>query len=312
MSSARPFRFGVQAASAPDGRAWRERARAVEDMGYATLWVPDHLDDQWAPLVALTSAAEATSSLRVGALVFDNDYRHPAVLAKEVATLDLISDGRVEFGLGAGWMRSDYAAHGLSYDPAGVRVARMAEGLAVMKALWGNGSSTFAGRYYSLDGAEGRPKPVQRPHPPVLVGGGGRRVLTVAARQADIVGFNASLAAGVVGPDVARSALAERFDERVAWVREAAGARFAELELHCHTFFCMVGAEPRATAAAMAPAFAITVEQALDVPIVLVGSTDRICEVLQERRHRFGFSYWAVPADSAEAFAPVVARLAGQ
>jgi len=306
-----PFRFGVQAASAPSGRAWRERARAAEDLGYSTLWVPDHLDDQWAPLVALTSAAEATSTLGVGALVFDNDYRHPAVLAKEIATLDLVSDGRVEFGLGAGWMRSDYDAHGLDYDPPGVRIDRMAEGLAVMKALWAPGVSSLAGKHYSLSSAMGQPKPLQRPHPPVLIGGGGRRLLSIAARQADIVGFNANLAPGVVGREVARSALAERFDERVAWVREAAGPRFSSLELHCHTFICMVGAEPRSTAAALAPTFGVSIEEALEVPIVMVGSVDHICEVLAERRERYGFSYWAIPADSAAAFAPVVSRLAG-
>lgn len=310
--NARPFRFGVQAASASSGRAWRDRARAVQDMGYSTLWVPDHLDDQWAPVVALTSAAEATSTLRVGALVFDNDYRHPAVLAKEMATLDLVSDGRVEFGLGAGWMRSDYDSHGLAYDPPGVRIDRMAEGLAVIKSLWSDGASSFSGRYYSLRSATGLPKPVQRPHPPVLIGGGGRRLLTIAAQQADIVGFNASLAAGVVGPEVARTALAACFDERISWVREAAGSRFSALELQCHTFFCLVGAEPRTTAAAMAPTFGISIDEALEVPIVLVGSADRICEVLEERRERYGFSYWAIPWDAAEAFAPVVSRLAGR
>lgn len=311
MAGTTPFRFGVQAASAPSGRVWRERARAAEDMGYSTLWVPDHLDDQWAPLVALTAAAEATTTLRVGALVFDNDYRHPALLAKEIATLDIVSEGRVEFGLGAGWMRSDYEAHGLDYDPPGVRIDRMAEGLAVMKSLWAPGDASFTGKHYSLISAMGRPKPLQHPHPPVLIGGGGRRVLTIAAQQADIVGFNASLSAGVIGPEVARSALAACFDERVAWVREAAGARFESLELHCHTFICMVGAEPRSTAAVMAPTFGISVEEALEVPIVIVGSEDHICEVLEERRERYGFSYWAIPADSASAFAPVVSRLAG-
>lgn len=311
MGSTKPFRFGVQATATPDGRAWRDRARAVEAMGYATLWVPDHLDDQWGPLVALTSAAEATTTLRIGALVFDNDYRHPAVLAKEVATLDLVSDGRVEVGLGAGWLRSDYEGHGLDYDPPAVRVERLGEALAVLTSLWGPGPTTFAGRHYTLDAAPGRPKPVQRPRPPVLVGGGSRGVLSLAAREADIVGFNASLAAGAVGTEVARSALAPCFDERVVWVREAAGPRFDDLELQCHTFLCMVGAEPRAAADAMAPAFGVTPQDALEVPLVLVGSVEHICDVLHERRERYGFSYWGVPADAAEAFAPVVARLAG-
>ncbi|MEO6121531.1 MAG: TIGR03621 family F420-dependent LLM class oxidoreductase [Acidimicrobiales bacterium] len=313
MPSTKPFRFGVQAKGAVDGKAWRDQARAAEDMGYSTLWVPDHLGDDWGPLVALTAAAAATSTLRVGALVFDNDFRHPAVLAKELATLDLVSDGRLEAGIGAGWMRRDYDAHGLAYDAAGTRIERMAEGLAVMKALWtGDGPTTFRGRHYSLCDAPGRPAPLQRPHPPVLVGGGGRKVLSVAAREADIVGFNATLAAGVVGPEVARTALASCFDDRVAWVREEAGDRFAALELHCNVFVCMVGADPRASAEALAPAFGVSPAEALEVPLVIVGSVDHICDVLTERRERFGFSYWAVPASSAESFAPVVARLAGR
>lgn len=312
MSSTKPFRFGVQAKGAADGRAWREQARVAEALGYATLWVPDHLGDEWGPLVALTAAAEATTTLRIGALVFDNDFRHPAVLAKELATLDVLSDGRVEAGLGAGWMRSDYEAHGLSYDAARTRIERMAEGLAVMKALWSGGPTTFEGRHYSLRGAPGQPRPLQRPHPPVLVGGGGRKVLTVAAREADIVGFNASLAAGVVGPEVAATALAGCFDERVAWVREAAGDRFGALELHCNVFVCMVGADPHATAEALAPAFGVAPEEALEVPLVLVGSVNHICDVLLQRRERFGFTYWVVPAASAKAFAPVVERLAGR
>jgi probable F420-dependent oxidoreductase len=313
VPSARPFRFGVQAKRAADGRAWRDQARAAEAMGYSTLWVPDHLGDEWGPLVGLTAAATATSTLRVGALVFDNDFRHPAVLAKELATLDLVSEGRLEAGIGAGWMRSDYDAHGLAYDPPATRIERMAEGLAVMKALWsGAGPTTFDGRHYRLRGAPGQPRPVQRPHPPMLVGGGGKRVLSVAAREADIVGFNATLTAGVVGPEVARTALASCFDDRVAWVRAEAGDRFGALELHCNVFVCMVGADPTATAEALAPAFGVAPGEALEVPLVMVGSVEHICEVLEQRRQRFGFTYWVVPATAAAAFAPVVARMAGR
>ena len=308
----RPFRFGVQMSSAADGKAWRERARRTEDLGYSTLWIPDHFDDQWGPLVALTAAAEATTSLRVGALVFDNDYRHPGVLAKEVATLDLVSEGRVEMGIGAGWLRSDYEAYGIPYDRPGVRIDRLEEGLRIMKAMWSEGSATFAGKHYQVRGAAGRPVPVQRPHPPVLIGGGGRRVLTLAAREADIVGFNANLAAGDVGPELARSALAPRFRERVAWVKEAAGERFGELELHCHTVFCLIGVDRRETAKAMAPSFGIDPDDALEVPIVMVGSVEEVADGLEQRREEYGFSYWAVPGDALEAFAPVVARLAGR
>ena len=126
-----PFRFGVQLSRAASGPAWRDTARKIEVLGYSTLFIPDHFEDQFGPLVALTVAAEATTTLRVGSLVFGNDYRHPMVLAKEIATLDLFSEGRVEFGLGAGWMTTDYEQSGIEADAAGIRISRMAESLAV-------------------------------------------------------------------------------------------------------------------------------------------------------------------------------------
>ncbi|MGH9065383.1 MAG: TIGR03621 family F420-dependent LLM class oxidoreductase [Acidimicrobiales bacterium] len=308
----RRLRFAVQARKAESGRAWRQLARKVEALGYSTLYVPDHLDDQWAPVVALTVAAEATDTLRVGSLVLDNDYRHPVVLAKEIATLDLVAEGRLEVGLGAGWLRADYEQAGLPYDPAQVRVERLAEGLAIMKSLWSEGTATFAGRHYTVDAAQGSPLPYSRPHPPVVIGGGSRRVLSLAAREADIVGINPSLAAGEVGPETAASALAERFKERVAWVQESAGARFEELELQCLTFAAMIVADGRELRRTMAPSFGITAEQAETMPIVLVGTVDEVCEAIEARREEYGFSYWVVHDDAAEAFAPVVSRLAGR
>ena len=197
-----PFRFGVQLSNASSGAAWRDLARSVEGLGYSTLFIPDHFEDQLGPLVALTVAAEATTDLKVGSLVFGNDYRHPVVLAKEIATLDLMSEGRVEFGLGAGWMTSDYEQSGMTNDPAGVRITRMAESLTVMKSLWSTGACTFEGEHYQITGAIGAPLPHHRPHPPIIIGGGGKRVLGIAAREADIVGVNPSLAAGYVGPEV--------------------------------------------------------------------------------------------------------------
>ncbi|HUP71214.1 MAG TPA: TIGR03621 family F420-dependent LLM class oxidoreductase [Acidimicrobiales bacterium] len=310
---AKPFRFGVQVSGAGDGAAWAEQARRIEGLGYSTLWVPDHFDAQWGPLVALTAAAMATTTLLVGPLVLDNDYRHPAVVAKEMATLDVVSGGRVEVGIGAGWMRQDYLQNGLKFDPPGVRIQRLAEAVAVVKALWSEPCRAvdFKGIHYSLDGAVGRPRPVQQPRPLLLMAGGGRRMLSLAAREADIVGFNANLAAGEVGPEVARQAVAERFRERVAWVREAAGDRFDDLELHCHTFMCMVGADRRQVAEIMAGPFGVSPGEALEVPIALVGTVDELCDTLLKRREELGFSYWAIPANAFEAFAPVVARLAG-
>lgn len=308
----RPFRFGVQLSTAPTASAWREQVRAAEDLGYATAWMPDHFDTQWGPLVGLTAAAEATSTIRLGGLVFDNDYRHPAVLAKEMATLDVLSEGRVELGIGAGWLRSDYEETGIAFDPPGVRIERLAEAVEVITRLWSGGATDFEGAHYTLKGAGCWPRPAQRPRPPIMIAGGGRKVLSLAARTADIVGFNANLASGYVGPESARSALAPYFRERVRWVREAAGERFDSLELHCNVAYCLVGVDRMAVANAVAPGFGITPEEALDVPVALVGSVEEICDSLLARREEYGFSYWGVPADALHAFAPVVAKLAGQ
>jgi probable F420-dependent oxidoreductase len=280
-------------------------------MGYSALLVPDHFTEQWGPLVALTAAAEATDQLRVGTLVFDNDFRHPMELAKEVATLDLLYDGRVEFGIGAGWMKTDYEQSGISYDEPKVRVDRMAEAIAVLKGLWSGEPVTFTGEHYTLTNAVGHPKPHRQPHPLVCIGGGSKRVLSIAAREADIVGFNASLRAGYVGPEVAATALPEKFDERVEWVRAAAGERFDSLELQCHTSFAMVVPNAKEVFEGMAGMFGVDAGVAADIPIAIVGTVEEICETLQKRRERWGFSYWIINGDAMEAFAPVVERLAG-
>src|SRR5688572_25349105 len=183
----RPFRFALQTSKAPDGKAWRSLARKIEDMGFSTLYIPDHFGDQWGPLVALTVAAEATTSLNVGALVFDNDYRHPVVLAKEAATLDLVSEGRFELGLGAGWMRTDYEQSGIPYDPPGERIDRLEEAVSIYRDLFSGAPVSFSGRHYSIDGAVGLPAPFTPGGPPLVIGGGGRRVLSLAARVADVV-----------------------------------------------------------------------------------------------------------------------------
>ena len=196
----RKFRFGVQASTARTGAEWAEQARTIEDLGYSTLFMPDHfVDAALAPMVALPFAAAATTTLRIGMLVLGNDYKHPAVVAKEAATLDVLSDGRLEFGLGAGWMTADYDALGLTYDRPGVRIDRLAEALAVVKGAWGDGPFDFAGEHYTINAYDGLPTPVQRPRPPILVGGGGQKLLRLAGREADIVGINPILSAGVIG-----------------------------------------------------------------------------------------------------------------
>jgi len=197
----KPFRFGIQASSQPDRASWVELARRAEDNGFDVFTMPDHFTDQLAPIPALMAAADATTTLRVGALVWDNDYRHPVVLAKELATIDVLSGGRLEIGLGAGWMTSDYEQSGMTYDRAAVRVDRLIEGLDVVKSCMAAGSFSYSGNHYTITNYNGMPKPLQSPCPPILIGGGGKRVLTFAAQHADIIGINATLTVGAVGPE---------------------------------------------------------------------------------------------------------------
>jgi probable F420-dependent oxidoreductase len=308
----RPFRFGVQLSKAPTGRAWRDLARRIESLGYSTLFIPDHFEDQLAPIAALTSAAEATETLRVGSLVFDNDYRHPLVLAKEMATLDLLSEGRVEVGLGAGWQRSDYEQSGIAYDPPALRVARLQESVAIMKALWQQEQVSFEGEHYHLTDARGLPRPYSSPHPPLIIGGGSPKVLAFAAREADIVGVNPSLAAGHIGAEITAEIGIAKYHERVGWVREAAGERFAQLELQCLTFVVSVGEARDVVLERLAPLFSLPPAEVGQVPLALVGTVGEIVETLVARRDELGLSYWVVHEPELVAFAEVVAALAGR
>ena len=308
----RPFRFGVQLSGPADARGWVEQVRKIEDLGYVTATMPDHFTDQLAPMPALSMAAAATTSLRVGALVFDNDYKHPVVLAKELASLDVLSDGRVEIGLGAGWMESDYRASGIAYDRPGVRIDRFEEAVAVIKGVMGDGAFSFAGRHYSIIDYDGEPKPVQRPHPPLLIGGGGRRLLSCAAREADIVGINGTLTAGVVGPEAVSTMTREAVDERIALVREAAGPRIDEIELNVRVFLVNVTDDRAGVLAAVAGMFGVAEDMVAASPFALVGSTSMMVEELLRRREELGFSYIIVGPDDVEPFAPVVAELAGK
>ncbi len=311
----RPFRFAVQCAQASSGRAWRAQARKIEGLGYSTVYCPDHFDEQWAPTVAMTVAAEATSQLNVGALVYDVDYRHPVVLAKEMATLDLISEGRLEVGLGAGWMRQDYEAAGLTMDRAGVRIARLGEAIEVCRGLWGGAPFDHSGHHYQVRNLAGTPLPFRVGGPPIVVGGGGPKVLALAARQADIVGLNASLHEGTMGPGMARSALGPRFAERRQWVEQEAGPdRFTRLELQLHTFLVQVTAtvaQADELFEVMAGGFGLTAAEARTVPLVLAGPVEAICEQLLHHREAYATSYIVIHEGEVDAFAPVLERLVG-
>src|SRR3954465_12845041 len=249
---AHPFRFGVQASNVTNvekaAAEWATFARQVEDLGFSSLFLPDHFGDQLHPVPAMMAAADATTELRVGALVFDNDYKHPVVLAKEMATIDVLSGGRVEFGLGAGWMNTDYEQSGIPKERDGVRIAKMVEALEICRGLWAPGPFDFKGEHYTISGLDGLPKPVQQPHPPILIGGGGPKMLRIAAQNADIVGINPRLTAGEITAEVGQDASAAMLDEKISWVRDGAGDRFDDLELNVLTFFATVTDDARSLA----------------------------------------------------------------
>ena len=312
MAHDRKFRFGVQTGGATSAREWAEKARKIEDLGYSTLYMPDHfIDTPFAPMVGIAMAAEATDKLRVGTLVLGNDYKHPAVVAKEFATIDVLSDGRVEAGVGAGWMKSDYEALGFPYDSPGTRIERLGEALVILKGAWNDGPFSLDGRHYTLRDYDGIPKPTQKPRPPILVGGGGPRLLRLAGREADIVGINPNLRAGEVSRDAVHDSIAEMTKQKVEWVREGAGGRFDDIELQIRYFMTSITEDRRALADALAPGFGLEPDVALESGMALVGTVDECCDLLTRRREEWGVSYVVLGDDQYEAFAPVVARLAG-
>jgi probable F420-dependent oxidoreductase len=312
MAHPRTFRFGLQVSSAPSGTDWAALAREAEDLGYSTLFMPDHFGDQLAPVPALAAAAAATRELRIGPLVLDNDYKHPVVTAKEMATLDVLSGGRLELGIGAGWMATDYESSGMPMDPAGERVDRLEEGLAVIKGLFAPGPFSYEGKHYRISGLDGLPKPVQQPGPPVLIGGGGPRVLALAGREADIVGINPAVRSGRVDADASRDGMADVTDRKLGWVRDAAGDRYDDLELNMLIYVVAISDDRHETLASMAPFFQTTPEELGRYPHAWFGSTEQIAEDLLARRERWDVSYLVVQGlDTMRGAAPLVARLAG-
>jgi probable F420-dependent oxidoreductase len=307
----KPFRFGAQVADNKPGRAWADLARKLEDGGYSTLYVPDHFDDQVAPMVAMTWVAAATSELRVGSLVLDNDYKHPVVLAKEAATLDVLSDGRLDLGIGAGWLHTDYETSGIPFDPPGVRIDRLQEGVTIIKGLMTGEPFSFEGAHYKIDNLSGTPKPVQQPHPPILIGAGAKRMLTYAAREADIISVNFNLNAGFVGPEVVVTGTAELTAEKIDLIREVAGPRFDDIELSVTIFMAALHENREQLAEMVAGSFGQPPELVLESPHFLAGTEEQIVEQLQERRERFGFSHVVFAGGSYEAMLPVVGKLAG-
>lgn len=315
------FRFlGSADPGVSDGRRIAELARRAESIGYSALVMPDHLLEQHAPIPLLATVAAATERLRIGTFVFNVDLRHPAVLAQDLASLDVLSGGRLEIGIGAGWNRSEYQALGLPYDPVGTRIDRLAEAIAVLKGCFADGPFSFAGEHYAVSGHDGQPKPVQRPHPPLLVGGGSRRVLGLAAREADIVGLAPRIllrdrSTPVVDPHSMTMAATE---EKVSWVRRAAGDRFDRLELNTYpsggpaviTNSARREAQADADRMYQATGIELTADEVLESPHFFIGTVEALVQKVIELRERLGVS--SVMFHPFEPLAPVVESLAGR
>jgi probable F420-dependent oxidoreductase len=311
MAHPRRFRFGVEMQGPFAGLSWAESARRLEAWGYSTLFVPDHFHQGFGPIAAMAAAAAATTTLRVGPMVLACDFRHPAVLARELATIDVLSEGRLEIGLGAGYNMLDYRRSGIEMAPAPVRVGRLIEHTAVLKSLFAAGPTNFLGKHYAVTDLDGTPKPFRVGGPPFIIAGGGRRILQFAATTADIVGINPSIKAGGAGPESAQDALPGRIDEKAAWVRDAAGDRYDEIEFTAWLAVAEITDDAGAIGARLSARFAASPEEVLQSPVILAGSEAEIADRLEERRDRWQYSYFVLQGPAAETFAPLVARITG-
>jgi probable F420-dependent oxidoreductase len=260
----------------------------------------------------MAAAAAVTTSLHIGSLVLAADFRHPALLARELATIDRLCDGRFEMGIGAGWKTSDYTASGIPMDRPGIRVDRMIETVTVLRGLFADGPFSFEGDHFRITELDGSPMPHRPGGPPLLIGGGAPRVLRYAGAHADIVGVNPSIHSGVIDGEAARDAQADRIDQKVQWVREGAGDRFDDLELNAWLAVATLTDDALGTAELLAPAFGAEPTDLLDSPMVLLGTPGEIAEQLERRRERWGYSYHVIPGPSAVEFAPIVAELTGR
>lgn len=314
------FRFGVQIGRLPS-EGWQDKVRKYEELGFSSILFPDHFGKQLEPLAAISAIAGVTTSINVGALVFDVDYRHPVVLAKAASTLDCLSGGRLEFGFGAGWQESDYVEAGIPYDPPSVRVSRMEEALEIMKAMWTQELVTFEGEHYKITRIAGADESVTKPHPRVLIGGGGKRVLSIAGRHADIVGINPNMAEGKVTGQTAADLSPSKTREKIEWVRdaaEAAGRNPDEIEYNALVFVLAILDDPTPVRSTMAATTGMTEDEVADCPLFLTGPPEEIRDRLAARRDETGISYivvqdmGATPPGVFERFAEeVVAPLTG-
>jgi probable F420-dependent oxidoreductase len=311
----RPLRFGVLSHNTtPDLATLLAQAQRAEQLGYSTFLLPDHIGDQFATTLALARIAAATTHLRVGSYVFANDFRHPVMLAREVATLDVFTGGRFELGLGAGWMASEYQQCGILFASPGVRIERLAESLQIIKALLAGERLSFSGRHYTIEGLALALQPQQRPYPPILVGGSGKRLLSLAAREATIVGFSPRTQTISVAGHMNQSldiqdALAPALAEKLTWVRQAAGPRFASLELNLIVLEVILTDKRQQALTEVAARYGLSEQEVATTPYFLIGSSEEICTQLLHYRQQYYISYWVIWEEYMEALAPVIALL---
>ena len=321
----KPFRFGVQSFHAESGKAWAEQAQAAEHLGYSAFHLADHIIgpgpalertnhplQSLAAVPAMAYAAAVTSTIKIGCRVFCVDYHLPVVLIKEAMTIDMLSDGRLELGLGAGWLADEYAAMGLTMDSPGRRINRLRRVVEATKAYAASGQLSIDNEDIHWQEFEGMPKPVATPHPPIMIGGGSPKVLKLAGETADIVSLNFNNRQGIIGPDGIQTSTAEETEKKLGWIKSGAGSRFKDLEIEIGAYFTFVTDDKDPIVAGMAQGFGTTPEAMLEHPHALFGSVDEICDTLEQRRARYGISYVTVGYQNMEAFAPVVARLSGR
>jgi probable F420-dependent oxidoreductase len=317
-----PFRFAVQATNARGGREWHDTVRKAEDLGYSTLFLADHYlgpgpaqraartpRQDLAPIAAMAAAAAVSHTLRIGCRVFCIDYHVPAVLAKEAATLDVLSDGRLEMGIGAGWSEVEYTAMGLDFDRPGRRIAKLAEVVALVKAHWRGEELDYSGEFVRVHGYAGRPRPVQRPHPPIMIGGGGERVLSFAGREADIVSISSVPFVAHDADGLDPQAVAQL---RAGYVQAAAGERYRQLDVESSPYFTEITHDPETVVAGVTASTGIPADLLRNHPNVLIGPPERVVEMLYSRRETLGVNYVTVQQSQLESFAPVVDRLHGR
>ena len=311
----RPFRFLADARGIASLAELTETVRRAEAIGIDTLVVPDHLIPQLAPVPAMAAIAAISDRLRISAFVLNNDLRHPAVLAQDLASLDVLSGGRLDVAIGAGWNKPEYEAIGVSFDPTPVRQARLAEAIAVLKGCFGDGPFSYSGEHYTITDYDAQPKPVQRPHPPFLIGGGGRRTLTLAGREAQIVGLAPRILPNGAGDP--RSVTFDANREKIDWVREAAGDRFDQLELNVYPSMTGISVtdaplrEARELAANLTQRSGVEVsaEELLGAPHIFINTVEGFVEKFRRMRDELGIS--SIMVGEVDELAPVVERLAG-